>query len=228
VTRRQLASPDAPLYVFGYGSLMWRPGFVHDGATRAQLVGMHRALCVFSVHYRGTNFRPGLVFGLQAGGACEGMVFRVAPERAAETIAYLNEREMVTGVYRARHRPVQLADGSHRQVQALCYVADPTHPQSAAGLALAEQARVVGGSRGSAGRNIDYVLSTLQHLQAMTIRDPLLERLVTLLNGHCGMRRLGETVSRYVAPPRPYPVGMVPHLPPNRSLRISHRRRLGL
>jgi glutathione-specific gamma-glutamylcyclotransferase len=224
-TERQ---PDNPLWVFGYGSLMWRPGFVYESASRARLAGLHRALCIYSVHYRGTHHRPGLVFGLQSGGACEGLVFQVAAQHAATTIAYLNQREMITGVYRSRLHSVTLTDGSHRTVQALCYVADRTHPQAARGLTLSDQAQLVSGSRGSAGRNIDYVLSTLQHLHSLAIHDPMLERLVTVMGGHHRLRGAPITDQHRLLPPRAYPARLAQHLPPDRMLRNNHRRSLGL
>ena len=88
------------LWVFGYGSLMWRPGFAYEDAQHARLTGYRRCFCIYSVHHRGTARRPGLVLGLDRGGACEGIAYRVAARNAAETIRYLRAREQVNGVYR--------------------------------------------------------------------------------------------------------------------------------
>ena len=117
------------LWVFGYGSLMWRPGFPFLERRHAHLHGYHRALCVYSHVHRGTPERPGLVLGLDRGGRCHGVAFRVAPEEAAETVQYLREREQVTAVYVERRLPVRLAGGE--TVAALAYVVDRGHPQYA-------------------------------------------------------------------------------------------------
>src|SRR3712207_8276797 len=117
------------LWVFGYGSLMWRPGFPHLERVHAHLYGYHRSLCVFSHVHRGTPEHPGLVLGLDRGGRCHGVAFRVDAAEAAETVRYLREREQVTAVYRERSLPVRLDDG--RAVAALAYVVDRSHPQYA-------------------------------------------------------------------------------------------------
>ena len=176
------------LWIFGYGSLMWRTGFPYVEAARATLTGLARAFCVYSVHHRGTPARPGLVLGLDRGGACHGMAFRVAPEHAAATIAYLRAREQVTGAYRESQRLVRLNDGSGRHVRALCYVVERAHPQYTGPLTAAEQARIIRWARGVSGANVDYLMSTLEHLEALGIREPELMRVRTLLGpvGHGG------------------------------------------
>src|ERR1700757_859148 len=100
--------PDGDLWVFGYGSLIWRPGFDYLEARRAKLIGEHRSLCVYSFVHRGTPEKPGLVLGLDRGGACRGIAFRIAGKHRAATIAYLREREQVTPVYREVKRSVWL------------------------------------------------------------------------------------------------------------------------
>src|SRR2546421_11293351 len=96
------------LWVFGYGSLMWRPGFDFVEQVPARLIGEHRALCVYSFVHRGTPEKPGLVLGLDRGGACRGIAFRVAEQNREATIAHLRAREQVTSVYRAVKRSVWL------------------------------------------------------------------------------------------------------------------------
>ena len=91
-------------WVFGYGSLMWRPGFAHVETRRARLHGFRRLLCVTSHIYRGTPERPGLVLGLDRTGVCEGMAFLVPPERIGATLTYLTDREQVLQAGRASHR----------------------------------------------------------------------------------------------------------------------------
>lgn len=162
------------LWVFGYGSLMWRPGFPFDAHTPARLEGAHRALCIYSVLHRGTPNEPGLVLGLDEGGRCEGVAFRVEPGAENDTIAYLREREQVTDVYVETYREIVLSNGSGQTVRALTYVADPTHAQYAGALDIETQLRIVRAGRGQAGANIDYVLNTVEHLESLGTHDPLL------------------------------------------------------
>ena len=171
----------AELWVFGYGSLMWRPGFAFAEQAPARLMGAHRALCVYSVVHRGTEAEPGLVLGLDKGGACTGIAFRVAPGVEDETVAYLRAREQVTDVYVERSRPITLLDGSNRRLRALCYLVDPKHQQYAGSLSLEQQLRIVRNGKGQAGGNIEYVLNTVRHLEGVGVHDPLLAALAALL-----------------------------------------------
>src|SRR5215471_8741173 len=126
------------LWVFAYGSLMWRPGFSYRERVPARLIGLRRALCVFSFVHRGTPEQPGLVLGLDRGGMCRGIAYRVDASAGAQTVAYLRGREQVTAVYRETMRRVDLEDGSGRQVRALCYMVDRGHAQYAGRLSIAE------------------------------------------------------------------------------------------
>jgi glutathione-specific gamma-glutamylcyclotransferase len=170
---------EAAHWVFGYGSLMWNPGFPHRQALPARLSGFHRKLCVYSFHYRGQPEKPGLVFGLDRGGSCVGMGFEVAPEHWPETRDYLTKREQVTMVYRELFKDVTLPGG--RKVTALTYVVDRKHAQCACGLSDGEIAALVRQGEGIAGRNTDYVHNTHGHLKELGITDPALERIVALL-----------------------------------------------
>lgn len=160
-------------WVFGYGSLIWRPGFAHTDTERARLQGYRRSLCVHSWVHRGTQQRPGLVLGLDRGGSCVGLAFRVPEELRDEVMTYLRERELVTNVYLERLLPVRLASGA--VVQAVCYVVDRTHAQYAGGLDEAEAAAIVRGAVGQSGRNEEYVLNAVEHLAALGIRDHWME-----------------------------------------------------
>src|ERR1700742_69877 len=131
------------LWVFGYGSLMWRPGFEFIEQVPARLIGEHRALCVYSFVHRGTTEKPGLVLGLGRGGACRGIAFRVAAKHRAGTVNYLREREQVTSVYREVMRSVWLEDDARQRVSAVAYVVDRGHVQYAGRLTLAAQPRPV-------------------------------------------------------------------------------------
>lgn len=177
----ELDPGDGHLYVFGYGSLIWKPGFPHDGTHPALLRGWHRRFCLWSRYYRGTPETPGLVLGLDRGGACRGVAFRV-PGRAAEAVlAYLDGRENPRGetVYDRRILAVRLTD-TGRRVRAVTYVANRTHPsygRPCPDTAAAAIARGVG----VAGPNRDYLLNTVAHLGAMGVRDAGLERIAALL-----------------------------------------------
>jgi cation transport protein ChaC len=176
----------ADLWVFGYGSLMWRPGFLYEERLHATLIGAHRALCVYSHVHRGTPQRPGLVLGLDIGGTCEGIAFRVAARHRRSTLSYLRRREQVTNVYRPMLRNIVLADEGREGARALCFMVNRRHRQYAGALPLAEQARLVRRSQGQSGKNTDYVVNTVRHLRECGIADPRLERLMALL----GHRRL--------------------------------------
>ena len=173
----------AETWIFGYGSLMWSPGFSFAEARRAKLAGFHRAFCVYSIHYRGTERRPGLVLGLDRGGACDGIAFRVAPEARKATLAYLRARELIYGVYREALLPVDLAHTEcepPRTVWATAYIAERCHPAYAGRLPLAREAHLIRRSIGRGGTNLEYLLSTRRHLLDLGIREPRLERLIAL------------------------------------------------
>ena len=167
-------------WVFGYGSLMWRPGFAHTETCRARLHGFHRSLCVWSHIYRGTRERQGLVLGLDRGGSCVGLAFRVPSELREEVLAYLRDRELVTSVYLERMLPIRLEGGD--SAVAVAYVVDRGHEQYAGALEEAEAARIVSGAVGQAGPNEDYVLNTIEHLKALGIRDHWLEEVGRLVS----------------------------------------------
>ena len=179
--------PDAELskgdlWVFGYGSLMWRPGFDFIERLPARLIGEHRALCVYSFVHRGTPEKPGLVLGLDRGGACRGVAFRIAEKHRGGTIAYLREREQVTSVYREVMRSVWLENEARQRVSALTYVVDRSHVQYAGRLSLAEQLRHVQQGHGRSGVNRDYVLSTVTAIEAAGFRDSQLHQLAAMLH----------------------------------------------
>lgn len=160
-------------WVFGYGSLMWNPGFTFEERQAARLHGYRRALCISSTVYRGTVEKPGLVLGLERGGSCHGVAFRVAAQNHDEVMGYLRERELVTNVYKERSVPLSLCDG--RRLSAVTYVADPLHEQYICGLSPLDAASIIAQASGASGPNEDYVVNTIAHLKAMDIRDQLLE-----------------------------------------------------
>jgi cation transport protein ChaC len=173
---------NGDLWVFGYGSLMWRPGFEFVEKVPARLIGEHRALCVYSFDHRGTPEKPGLVLGLDRGGACRGIAFRVAPELREHTIKYLREREQTTHVYREVMRSVWPDNEARQRVSALTYVADRGHVQYAGRLPLNEQLRIVRQGHGRSGNNRDYVLATVKAIEAEGFRDTQLHQLAVMLH----------------------------------------------
>jgi cation transport protein ChaC len=166
-------------WVFGYGSLIWRPNFPYVERHVARLIGAHRALCVYSWVHRGTPERPGLVLGLDRGGSCRGVAFRVAPEAWETVLAGLREREQVTAVYRERLREVRFANGT--AARALTYVADRGHGQYAGVLDEDTQVRFVAEATGKSGANRDYVINTARHLAELGMPDASLARLAERL-----------------------------------------------
>jgi cation transport protein ChaC len=163
-------------WVFGYGSLMWRPGFDFVERRRARLNGRRRAFCISSVHHRGTYERPGLVLGLAGGGSVIGAAYRVADSDWAEVYAYLREREQPTETYVEARVTLGLEDG--RRVQALTFLSDRGHPQWVGVLPLETQAARIAWAQGLSGRNIDYLRDLVTHLQAEGVRDRFMERLL--------------------------------------------------
>jgi glutathione-specific gamma-glutamylcyclotransferase len=170
------------LWVFGYGSLMWQPGFAFMEQVPARLIGEHRALCVYSFDHRGTPEKPGLVLGLDRGGACRGIAFRVAAKQRNDTVAYLRGREQTTNVYREVMRSVWLENQARQRVSALAYVVDRGHVQYAGRLSLAEQLRYVQQGHGRSGNNRDYVLSTVKSIEKQGFRDKPLHQLAAMLH----------------------------------------------
>lgn len=218
-------------WVFGYGSLMWRPGFAHTRAERAVLSGWHRSFCIYSTNHRGSTDRPGLVLGLDRGGQCEGVAYLVPRAAAAETLAYLRRREQVSGVYRERLVTVRLGDGSHHEVQARTYVVERHHPSYAGRLPLAVQAELLRGARGISGFGLDYLANTLAHMAVLGIRERDLERLAAVAHVH--VTRVGSdgTASAGAKSVRTHMkrhAPLAPRLKPLERRRFVHRKQLTL
>jgi cation transport protein ChaC len=168
-------SGERGFWVFGYGSLMWRPGFPFEESRLAKVRGYHRALCVYSHVHRGTPERPGLVLGLDRGGSCKGIAFRVRENLIDETIAYLRAREQVTMVYKEVFLRASLGDG--RIVTAMTYAADRSHSQYAGALGLPDLEKFVEQGTGVSGANPEYVVNTYEHMTGLGISDAKLAAL---------------------------------------------------
>ena len=174
-------APIEPIWVFAYGSLMWRPGFPFEEVIDARLHGYHRSPCVYSWVHRGTREMPGVVLGLDRGGSCRGRIFRIEPTREAEVLANLDAREMVTAVYRRRRLFVTSERSRHL---AWCYVVRRDHEQYAGKLDNAMLLELIRQGEGVSGRCDDYLLSTVAHLEGMGIVDGPLHLLAEQLRQH--------------------------------------------
>jgi cation transport protein ChaC len=163
-------------WVFGYGSLMWRPGFPYLARKSARLHGRRRAFCIYSVHHRGTPERRGLVLGLAAGGSVRGAAYRVAAGDWQAVYEYLREREQPTETYFESWAKVRLDTGE--EVQALVFLSDTGHAQWAGDLSLDEQAAMIAGAEGMSGRNVDYLRDMVMHLREDGVHDHGLEALL--------------------------------------------------
>jgi glutathione-specific gamma-glutamylcyclotransferase len=183
------AHANEDLWVFAYGSLMWRPDFPFVERIEARLVGAHRALCVYSFVHRGTAERPGLVLGLDRGGTCRGIAYRVSVAERANAVAYLRKREQVTSVYREVIRPIWLQRQLQERVSALCYMVDRGHPQYAGRLSLEQQLHHVRQGHGLSGANRDYVIATVAALEQLGYRETDLHLLAQRLAGQGALTR---------------------------------------
>lgn len=174
----------ADLWVFGYGSLMWNPGFAHTERRAAHLVGHHRAFCIYSTHHRGSHEKPGLVLGLDRGGTCHGATFRVAPELRRDVLFYLRQREQVSGVYReARVRLEIDCDSQTEEVDGIAFVVEPKHPSYTGAMSVAKQARLIRAARGQSGPNVEYLVNTWRQLCSAGIRDRTIDRVICSVGG---------------------------------------------
>jgi cation transport protein ChaC len=169
--------PDtADFWLFAYGSLIWDPGFPFEEARPAKLMGFHRAFCLYSTRYRGTPEKPGLVLGLDKGGSCRGIAYRVANEHRETTMAYLWDREMLNRSYHCMDLPITLQDG--REVVARTFVIDRDGQSYAGKLPLEDAARIIRDAHGQRGPNAAYLANTVEHLERLGLRD---RRLAALL-----------------------------------------------
>ena len=165
------------IWIFGYGSLVWRPGFESDHQEIARLSDYARSFCMWSVHYRGTHENKGLVLALdhQEGVHCDGVAFRVGAAAAPDVLEYLRARELISAAYIEIQCDIELQSGE--VVNAYTYVIDPDHDQYACGLNLDEQAAIIARGHGSGGPNTEYLFNVASHLKDWGIADAELETL---------------------------------------------------
>jgi cation transport protein ChaC len=178
LAERRLQLPvGEDFWVFGYGSLIWHPGFPHLEVRPARVSGYHRRFCLYSHRYRGTPRVPGLVLGLDRGGSCRGLVFRVPAAEGEEVLDYLYEREMITGAYFPRWVKVATAQGPLR---AMTFVVDTSHEQYTGRLGLEAITDLVVQGCGDRGTCLEYLEKTVHHLEALGLGDATLKRLLKL------------------------------------------------
>lgn len=168
------------LWVFGYGSLMWDPGFDHIAAGKAQLHGYHRAFCMYSERHRGTAARPGLVLALDRGGSCQGIAYRVARDKADGVLEYLWEREMPRYAYLPRRLRATVAG---RRVVCVTFIVDRTQKSYAGRLSPERTAEIINGAVGERGSNHDYLVNTVRHLEELGIADGTIHDVLRTASG---------------------------------------------
>ena len=171
------AAPDhGAVWLFTYGSLMWNPAFEPAESRVGTLDGYRRALNVWTAHARGTPTNPGLALGLAAGMECRGVLYRLAPNRQAEDLATIWEREMYTGIYQPKWFPVRCEDND--TIPAICFVTDANHPQFAEPTTIEEAARLIARATGKFGSCRDYLAETLNALRQFDIEEPALTEIL--------------------------------------------------
>ncbi|MFV0513320.1 MAG: gamma-glutamylcyclotransferase [Jhaorihella sp.] len=171
------------MWVFGYGSLLWNPGFDVAASVAATLHGYRRSFCMSSIHHRGTEAEPGLVLALDEapGDMCRGLALAVAEGEEARTLDYLRERELISSAYLERMLEVTLHGGA--RVRAVTFVIDPGHAQYCGGMPLEDQARIIARAHGGRGANRDYLFNTAAHLAQIGLADPDLDWLAERVRG---------------------------------------------
>lgn len=174
------------IWVFAYGSLMWRPGFEYLEARKAVLEGYHRDLCILSYVFRGTPAVPGLVLGLNPTGHCVGVVFRIAGAQVETVMEYLDEREMINQVYKPCW--VDVMDEGGQTLHAYTFVAQANHPQFAGHFDLQKKIDYILQGVGQAGRALEYLENTCSHLRELDIVDPGLQAILKAAKDQDGQK----------------------------------------
>lgn len=163
------------MWVFGYGSLLWNPGFPVARSEHATLHGYARSFCMSSIHHRGTEEHPGLVLALdeQTDANCTGLALAVETDHEERTLHELRERELISSAYVEKNLDVHLNTGE--VITAVTYVIDAEHVQYCGGMPLEEQAQIIAHAVGGRGPNTEYLYNTAEHLAEIDLRDPDLE-----------------------------------------------------
>jgi glutathione-specific gamma-glutamylcyclotransferase len=174
------------LWIFAYGSLMWDPGFAYAEAQPALLRGYHRSFCVYSPRHRGTPERPGIVLGLDRGGACKGIAYRVPAADVAAALHYLWDREMARGTYRLKEVPVDIPAG---KVKARAFAVDRKQVGYAGRLSPEAIARLILQGIGGRGSCRQYLENTVCELRKLGLVDGPLHRLERIVEAMAARER---------------------------------------
>jgi cation transport protein ChaC len=172
----QRYKPGEEAWVFAYGSLMWNPAFEFAEESLCKVEGWRRSFCFWTPYGRGTPELPGLMLGLEGGGSCEGIAYRLAPHQVRSELEILWNREMLSGVYQARWVPTRLRDG--RTVTAVTFVVEPAHCQYCGDLSMERAAHHIAFAEGRRGACRDYLVNTAEHARSLGIHDPYIEEMM--------------------------------------------------
>ena len=166
------------MWVFGYGSLLWNPGFRYSKKEIARLDGYKRSFSMRSIHHRGTVENPGLVLALSIDkmSFCEGLAFKIEKDNELETLEYLRGRELVSSAY--LEKKVLLKLKNSQTIQSLVYIIDEEHSQFCT-LNLDEQAQIIARAKGGRGSNEEYLYNTRNKMADLGINDAEIEWLYT-------------------------------------------------
>lgn len=169
--------PDRnPVWIFGYGSLMWNPAFESDDVVEGTLQGWHRAFCLRLTAGRGSLKRPGRMLALKEGGSTTGLAYRLQEGQMQEELELLWKREMLTGCYLPTWCELSLVDG--RKVTAIAFVMDPRHPEYESDSCPQTIAPLIAQASGPLGTNAQYLFSLEQELKKRGLYDDCLTDLV--------------------------------------------------
>lgn len=171
----------APMRVFGFGSLMWNPGFEWISRVPGVVRGFHRCFRIYSTRARGTPDKPGLGLCIerQPNAECVGLMFELAEATLRQDLAKLWDREQGSGVYDPVWLPVETDAGTF---QALTFVVRTDHPHYCGDLPAQRMARIMARAEGVYGRNRDYVANLIDEMAKLGLRDEELERLLAMID----------------------------------------------
>jgi len=175
--------PGTDVWIFGYGSLIWNPAFHFSEKRIGRLRGYHRQFCLWTHLGRGTPELPGMVLGLERGGSCVGVVFRIAAKDVMDEVEIIWRREMVSGAYLPRWTKILTEDGP---VTAVSFVINPAHPRYACKPPEADVVNSLAHAAGPMGTAREYLDNTVVHLKELGIRDRNLYRLCDLVEEEAG------------------------------------------
>ncbi|MDI1286007.1 MAG: gamma-glutamylcyclotransferase [Reyranella sp.] len=172
----QRYKPGEEAWIFAYGSLMWNPALEFAESSPSRVEGWRRSFCFWTPYGRGSPELPGLMLGLEGGGSCEGIAYRLAPHQVRSELEILWNREMLSGVYQATWVPTLLRDG--RTVTAVTFVVEPAHCQYCGDLSMERAAHHIAFAEGRRGACRDYLTNTAEHARLLGIHDPYIEELM--------------------------------------------------